>query len=184
MALGARRDASFWGDDPGDLYRAHVSDVHRFLALRVGEDLAEELTAQTFVEAWAERSTFNPERGSPRRWIFGIANHVLYHHYRQERRRTAAHVALAAQRRLASLADVFEDEVCEALAAAERMTKVDLALSLTEPADREVLVLGAQPDVSYQVMADELDIPLGTVRSRLSRARRRLATQIEAGPAV
>lgn len=178
-ALAAPTGASVWGHDPAHLYRAHVHAIHRYMATRVGDDVAEELTAQTFVEAWAEREGYDPELGSPRRWIFGIAHNVLSHHYRQERRRAAGYVAMAAQRRLANWMEAFEDEVCEAFAAAERAARLELVLRGTEQTDRELLVLGAQPDVTYQVMADAFDIPVGTVRSRLSRARRRLANQID-----
>ncbi|HYI60501.1 MAG TPA: RNA polymerase sigma factor [Acidimicrobiales bacterium] len=171
-----------WAGNASELYRAHVRSVHRYLRARVGYDLGEELTAQTFVEAWAQRDTYDPDRGTVQGWLHGIALNVMRHHFRQERRRARAHVALAAQRRLASLADVVEEEVSEALAAAERMALVDVALGRAERIDREVLLLAAQPGATYQGMADHLDVPIGTVRSRLNRARRRLAADIGSEP--
>lgn len=167
-----------WRDDPEQLYRAHVRAIHSYFAVRLGDDLAEELTAQTFVEAWARRRSYDPELGSTRKWIYGVASHVLYHHYRQERRRAAAHVALSTQRRLASLLEAVEEEVCEVIAAAERVTKIDRAMKLIEPADQEVVVLSARQGATYEDVAGVLGVPVGTVRSRLSRARRRLAAHI------
>lgn len=173
---------SLWGDEPGDLYRAHVQDVLRYLVSKVGQDLGEELTAQTFVEAWSEQASYDADRGTPQAWIFGIAGNVLRHHFRQERRRSAAHLALSAQRRLAGFADAVEDEVVDAVVATERMSQVDMALSGAERVDREVLELAVQPGATYQAMADHLGVPIGTVRSRLSRARQRLAAQVDSGP--
>lgn len=182
-ALPSDEPTSSWALNASELYRAHVRSVHRYLGSRVGYDLGEELTAQTFVEAWARRETYDPERGTVRAWLLGIALNVMRHHFRQERRQARAHMALAAQRRLATLADVVEEEVSEALAAAERMAMVDLALGRAQRIDREVLLLAAQPGATYQRMADHLDVPIGTVRSRLARARRRLAAEVdEEGP--
>jgi len=160
------------------VYRAHVATVHRYLASRVGFEMGEELTAQTFVEAWARRDAFDPERGSQVAWLLGIATNVLRHHLRQERRRARAHMALAAQRRFTTLADSLQDEVSDAMSTVERTAAVQVALGQVDGADREVLVLAAQPDVTYRAIAEHLGIPVGTVRSRLSRARRRLAAEV------
>lgn len=162
------------------VYRAHVGVVHRYLSVRVGAQVGEELTAQTFVEAWARRRSYDPERGTEVAWIMGIAANVLRHHLRQERRRARAHLASAARERVLELADTLEDEVADGVTARERCSALRVALAELSRPDRQVLLLASQPDVSYAAMAELLDVPVGTVRSRLSRARQRLAVHMAA----
>src|SRR5690606_39192680 len=66
------------------LYRDHAAPVFGYLARRVGPDLAEDLTAQTFVEAWAGRERFDPRKGAGVAWLFGIAVNQLRRHRRRE----------------------------------------------------------------------------------------------------
>lgn len=170
-------------DDAAEMYRVHVGTIHRYLSARVGPEVGEELTAQTFVEAWARRDSYDPERGAQGAWLMGIAANVLRHHFRQEGRRARAHLALSAQQRLVDLADTMQEEVSDGLAAAERWASLRAAFGELSGPDREVLVLACHPDLSYAAMAEELEIPIGTLRSRLSRARRRLAVHMSAVPA-
>lgn len=171
-AAAPRRPSKYEEDD--GFNRVYLEVVHRYLGARVDADVTEELTAQTFVQAWAGRDAFDPHRGTRAAWLCGIAANLLRHHLRDERRRTRAHIALAAQRGLTSLADSFQDDVLDAMATLERAAAVSDALGRVDGTDREMLLLAAQPDVTYRVMADKLGIPVGTVRSRLYRARRHL----------
>ncbi|HYI63066.1 MAG TPA: sigma factor [Acidimicrobiales bacterium] len=75
-----------WDEDPSDLYRAHVGVVMRYLEAEVGHDLGEELTVQTFVEAWARRHTFEPEATAFDAWLLDVAAHVLQRHLRRRHR--------------------------------------------------------------------------------------------------
>lgn len=167
-------------DDDGDFYRVHVRTVHQYIGSRVGFQVGEELTAQTFVEAWAQRSSFDPARGTQSAWLLGIATNLLRHHVRDEARRARAHRALATQRQFATLADSLQDEVLDAIVVTERSGAVRRKIGCIDSADREILVMAIEPGTTYQDMAEKLGIPVGTVRSRLSRARRHLAAAVNA----
>lgn len=161
-------------------YAAHVEEVFRYLAGRVTGHVAEELTAQTFVEAWASWDSYDRERGSEVAWLMGIAAHQLARHLRHEQRRARAHAAVVARERTVAALGPHPDEVADGVVAAERCARLRQALAHLCGPDRQVLLLAAQPDVTYATMAQQLDLPIGTVRSRLSRARRRLAVQMAA----
>ncbi len=167
-------------DDDGDFYRTHVRTVHQYIGSRVGFQVGEELTAQTFVEAWAQRSTFDPSMGTPAAWLLGIATNLLRRYVRDESRRDRAHRALAAQRQFAGLADSLQEEVLDAMIVAERTGAVRRTIGRIDSADREILTMAIQPGITYQDMAERLGIPVGTVRSRLSRARRHLTAAVNA----
>jgi hypothetical protein len=67
-----------------DVFRAHFAPVYRFIARRVGTDLAEDLAAEAFATAYRRRASYDPARGSVRSWLFGIAANVLREHWRDE----------------------------------------------------------------------------------------------------
>jgi RNA polymerase sigma-70 factor (ECF subfamily) len=140
------------------LFELHFDSVYGFLARRVGPDAGRDLAAETFVQALAGRRRFDPRRGEPRAWLFGIAHNLLRHHYRDEERRLAA-LARAEPARDDAAAD--EPRLAAALA----------ALSVEE---RDALLLYAWADLSYDEIAAALAVSVGTVRSRLHRARARL----------
>ena len=66
------------------LYRQHARAVHRYLARRVGSELADDLTADTFVVAWRRRSSYDDRLGSPAGWLYGIATNLARRHRRRE----------------------------------------------------------------------------------------------------
>lgn len=166
------------------VYAQNVDSIYRFLVRRVGPDLAEELTSQTFLEAIVSRDSFDPERGSQPAWLFGIAVNVLRRHYRREQRGMRAMAALAARLpRAEALGDgVDEDALADRLVAGQRWGTVAPALAGLAPAERDVLLLYAWAEMSYGDIAAALDVPVGTVRSRLNRARSRLSLVDTAAP--
>lgn len=158
------------------VYTAHVDAIYGFLARRVGAQLAEELTAQTFVEALARHDRYDPERGPIAPWLFGIAANLLRRHYRQEERALRAIAAYAGR---IPVADDDEERVESRVTADERWPAVAEALLTMSPGERDVLLLYAWADLPYSAIAGVLDVPVGTVRSRLSRARGRLTAALE-----
>lgn len=159
------------------VYTEHVDAIYGFLARRVGAQLAEELTAQTFVEALARHDRYDPERGPIGPWLFGIAANLLRRHYRQEERALRAIAAYAGRVPLALEDD--EERVESRLVADERWPAVAEALLSMSPGERDVLLLYAWADLPYSAIAGVLDVPVGTVRSRLSRARGRLTAILD-----
>lgn len=155
------------------VYARNVRAVFSFLSRRVGADEAEELTAQTFLDAWAVRGRYRAELGSELSWLYGIAVNLLRHHYRHEERRDRAFRTVAGrQGRTEDLAD--EAEVDDRVDAEQRWPVLAGAIDRLTPDEREIFVLYALGDLTYQGIADRLGIPVGTVRSRLSRCRARM----------
>jgi RNA polymerase sigma-70 factor (ECF subfamily) len=153
------------------LYDAHVDAVYAYLARRVGADLALDVLADVFEVAVARLDRFDPGRGSERAWLFGIATNLLRRHWRSEQRR------LRAWRRASARESVPGDpllDVAGRLDAAIDAAVVMAEIGELQPEDRDLLLLIAWEECSYAECAEILDIPVGTVRSRLHRIRRQL----------
>jgi RNA polymerase sigma-70 factor (ECF subfamily) len=154
------------------IFDRHVGAVYRYLYRRVGPDVVEELTADTFVIAFDLRERFEGENALP--WLYGIAANVLRRHLRSASRRERAHSRAGSLFAVGSADDQIEDRL-DAAAAAPQLAA---ALAQLEPRDREVLLLFAWEELSYQEISDALGIAPGTVASRLSRARRRMRERL------
>ncbi len=152
------------------LYRRHLEAVARYVARRVGNATAEDLTAEVFVRAFRRRGAYEPARDTALPWLLGIASNVIGEHRREERHR------LVTLGRLAGAAT----EVVEHHAAGLAPELVSELRKLSD-ADRDTLLLVVWGELSYEEAAFALAVPIGTVRSRIARARQRLATVIGAG---
>src|SRR4051794_27322941 len=154
-------------DDFAGVFHEHFDAIHRYIARRLGTELADDLAAQVFAEAFAGRATYRADLGEVRPWLFGIATNLMRRHHRSER------AAWRAYARHGS------DPL--AIDAAPRLDEVAVAKALGAlPArDRDALLLFAWADLSYEDIAAVLDIPVGTVRSRINRARTRLRRVLE-----
>jgi len=171
-----RDDPSVIGRDPAALaafYRATVHDVERFIARRVDDphEVAD-LTADCYLAMLERSSSFDPARGSPRAWVFGIARHVVEDHRRRRQRRLRAVARISGR---ALLDPQSEDDLVTRIDA-EREARHHLALmAQLPPAEREVLELVALDGLTLDEVGQVLGIRPGTVRVRLHRARRRFA---------
>jgi RNA polymerase sigma-70 factor (ECF subfamily) len=161
------------GPDPaaefGRLFDEHAAALHRYLARRVGTTIADDLVSDTFLTALRGRHGYDPARAGARAWLYGIASNLLRRHVRDEVR------ALQATARLAGVhvsADGHENRVADRLDAQRRVALLAGALAALSPDDREVLLLTSWAGLSTAEIAEALDIPAGTVRSRLHRVRR------------
>jgi RNA polymerase sigma-70 factor (ECF subfamily) len=160
-------------DDPrmfAAIFERHFDALYGYARRRVGADLAEEIATETFVRAFDRRRTFDTERVDARPWLLGIAANLLRRHWRTERRRLEAYA------RSGVPAEAFSD-------AAARVEVVSALDSLSRD-ERETLFLFAVADLTYEEIADALRIPVGTVRSRLARARGRIRRRLGSGPAA
>jgi len=146
-----------------ELFELHFDAVYAYLARRLGPDLARDLASETFTRAFAARRRYEAGRGEARPWLFGIANNLLRHHYRDE------------ERRLRALARL---DVPESGTPPEEPRLAD-ALGELSPEERDVLLLFAWVDLGYAEIASALDVPIGTVRSRLHRARTHIRTALQ-----
>jgi len=141
--------------------------VHRFIARRVGTALADDLAAETFATAFRRRQDFDPREGSLRAWLFGIASNLLRNHWRAEQHQLELDARLAADVELRNAQGLSDERLSAALVA----PRIGAVLADIVAEQREVLLLHAWADLSHEEIASALDIPAGTVRSRLSRAR-------------
>jgi len=155
----------------GQVFDRHVDAIHAFFIRRLGPAVAEDLTAETFARAFAGRAGFVPVHDSAAPWLYGIATNLVYSSRRGERRQLGAYARVDAQASLP--ADGFEaaDARVDAARLAPRITSALLKLAV---GDRDVLLLFAWEQLSYAEIATALDIPLGTVASRINRSRRLL----------
>jgi RNA polymerase sigma-70 factor (ECF subfamily) len=158
------------------IFDRHAGVVFRFLVRRVGRDTADELLGDTFRIAFERRPTFDLERSSARPWLYGIATNLVAKHRRSEGRRLHATARLAVQRSC----DADDDRVAAALDADHRWPQVVAGIAELPAGERDALLLFAWEELSYEEIAAALEIPLGTVRSRINRARRRLRELVPA----
>ena len=146
----------------------HAAALLRFLGRRAGARVAEGLVGELFRIAFERRKAFDPSRGSALPWLYGIGSNLLLKHRRGEARRLRASARMAA------------DEAAEkrtttaALDARLLFPRVADAIEALPDDEREALLLFAWEELPYQSVAEALDLPIGTVRSRLNRARAHL----------
>ena len=155
----------------GIIFDRHATVLFRYLVRRVGVDEADPLLGELFRVAFERRSTYDCDRPNARPWLYGIATNLLAHHRRSEARRVRAMGRLLAAQ---SSAEDPSDVAISAVDAASLWARVAHAVTLLSDPERDALVLLVWEELSYEEIAVALGIPVGTVRSRLNRARVRL----------
>ncbi|MEU5093075.1 RNA polymerase sigma factor [Streptomyces sp. NPDC021356] len=159
-----------------ELFRDHAQLVYRH-AVRVTGDwtVAEDIVSLTFLEAWRLRAKLRDEGDSPRPWLMGIAVNVLRNSTRAARRHRQALGRLPAEETVPD----FADELVGRIADGDQLAAARRALKKLNRSEREVFTLCVWSGLGYAEAAAVPDVPVGTVRSRLSRARKRLAKLAE-----
>jgi RNA polymerase sigma-70 factor (ECF subfamily) len=152
------------------VFDRHAGTVFRFLVRRVGRDTADELLGDTFRIAFEKRSSYDCGRSSARPWLYGIAGNLVAKHRRAEGRRLRAMALLAAR----PMSEMRADSTVDAMDARAAWPDVARAIVRLPHGERDALLLHIWEELSYEEIALALGIPLGTVRSRLNRARTRL----------
>ena len=155
----------------GAVFDRHATVVFRFLVRRVGVDEAGALLGEVFRIAFEKRATYDTTRANARPWLYGIATNLLARHRRSEARRIRATARLLARQQPA---DDPADQVAGTLDARELWPHVAEAVAALPEEERDALLLYAWEELGYDQIADALGVPVGTVRSRLNRARVRL----------
>lgn len=166
----------------GVIFDRHASSLLRFLARRADPAEAEGLLGEVFRIAFERRSSFDQTRQSARPWLYGIAANVVAKYHRSVARRLRATARVAARR---SLEDDPAERAVAAADAGRRQARVIEAIGELPEAERQVLLLFAWEELTYDEIAAALHIPVGTVRSRLNRGRARLGAitaAVETGP--
>jgi RNA polymerase sigma factor (sigma-70 family) len=171
-------DAELWqrvaagdGDAFSVLFERHAQAIYNFCFRRTADwAAAEDLTSRTFLEAWRRRAEVRPVGQSLLPWLYGVAVNLVRTEARTRRRRLRAFARMPRARHAGDIAD----DVAGRLDDERRMREILAALEQLPEIDREILALASWQQLSYEEIATALDLPLGTVRSRLSRARARL----------
>jgi RNA polymerase sigma-70 factor (ECF subfamily) len=154
----------------GTIFERHATTVYNYCFRRTGDwSQAEELTAIVFLEAWQRRTQVALERDDALPWLLGVATNVIRNLRRSQRRHRAALERLPRER----VAD-FATDVDGRLDDERQMRAALRALAKLRRAEQDVLALCVWEELTYEQAAVALDVPVGTVRSRLSRARARL----------
>ena len=160
------------------LFDRHYERIWRYACRRAGPAIADELASETFVRAFAARARYDRGRVDASPWLYGIATNLLRGHRRAEARRMRAYARAAEPTASPGGLDGVEQRVD----AAARAADVAEALASLKPADRDAVLLLALADLDYQAIAIATGVPVGTVRSRLSRARRQLQNKLGLAP--
>src|SRR5271169_4347302 len=149
------------------LFDRHAPHIYRYLARRAGREVADDLVAETFLVAFAKRDRYDIGYPDARPWLYGIATNLLGQHRRDEVRQYRIRQAAPSETEVPGHAErVAADVTAQAM-----RTLLDAALAALPAGDRDVLLLIAWEQLTYQEVSRALDIPVGTVQSRLHRAR-------------
>ncbi|WP_228010957.1 RNA polymerase sigma factor [Nonomuraea phyllanthi] len=151
------------------VFDRHAAALHRYVTRRLGDSLADDIVAETFLAAFKRRTRYDTARADARPWLYGIAGNLIGRHRRTEVRSYRA----LARSGVDEVAESYADRVESRVSASAVQRELAAALAALPAADREVLLLIAWAQLSYEETAQALGIPIGTVRSRLHRARRR-----------
>jgi RNA polymerase sigma-70 factor, ECF subfamily len=161
------------------IFDRHYDIVRVYAQRRIGMDDGEEIAASTFEHAFAQRARFDRRTFiSARPWLMGIANNLVRRHLRHEDVRlrywpTAIAVSV----------DEAEPSL-DAIDAERQGPLIRAALSELSDQDRETFLLVVLGELSYGEVAEIVDVPLGTVRSRVNRARRKLRELLAGSTAI
>jgi len=166
LAAGFLRDPELFTE----VHDRYFAIIYRYVAGRLGPQVAEDVAAETFLVAFDRRRAFDPERGDLRVWLFGIATNLVARHRRKEARHYRALARIAEP----PAAEGHESRVVASVAARRMLPRLAAALSRLSKGERDVLLLVALGDLAYDEVAAALGISPGTVGSRLSRARKKL----------
>ena len=156
------------------LFDRHADSVHRYAARRLGAEAAEDVMAETFTTAFQQRFRYRTESTDARPWLFGIATNLIGRHRRAEARRLKALGRLPSPAPGGAPGEAVADRVAERVSAQALRRELAGALARLPARHRDVLLLVAWADLGYEEVAAALGVPVGTVRSRLHRARRKV----------
>jgi len=162
------------------LFDRHAPHIHRYLARRAGRQVADDLVGETFLTAFRKRDTYDLGHPDARPWLYGIATNLVAQQRRDEARQYRIQQAAT---RAEPVVPGHADQVAADVTAQAMRPLLTAALAALPDGDRDVLLLIAWEQLTYQEVARALGIPVGTVRSRLNRARKKVR-QVLAGTAA
>lgn len=158
------------------IFDRHYGAIARYLVRRVGPDTGAELASEVFTVAFARRATFREDSKDARPWLYGIAANLARRQARSWKRQRRA------SKRISHNDAIWLDPAVEDRIDAQNLRSVLAdAVSKLRADDREVLLMHALTDLTYREVSEALVIPIGTVRSRMARARRQVRDTLLTG---
>lgn len=152
-----------------ELFDRYFGELHRYASRRV-EGAADDLAAEVFLVAFSQRGRHDPARGPVRAWLYGITTHLIKRHRRTEIRGYRALARMSAE----PPPDASDERLVARAAASAVRGPLAAALGRLKSRDRDTLLLVAWAELPQAEAAAALGVPVGTVASRLNRARRQL----------
>jgi RNA polymerase sigma-70 factor (ECF subfamily) len=156
------------------LVRRHAPAIQRYVTRRIGREAAEDVVAETFLVAFRQRGGYTDDGRDCLPWLYGIATRLAHRHWRSETRQ----LRLLARTGEDPVTEPFTDRVDATVAANALKPRLASALARLPASQRDALLLLVWADLSYGQIASATGVPVGTVQSRISRARRRLRQQL------
>lgn len=156
------------------LVRRHAPAINRYVTRRLGADAAEDVAAETFLVAFRQRASYVGDGRDCLPWLYGIATRLCHRHWRTEIRQ----LRLLARTGVDPVTEPFSDLVDAQVAATAVKPRLADALSRLPKSQRDALLLHVWADLTYDQIARSTGVQLGTVQSRISRARGRLREQL------
>ncbi|WP_327586330.1 RNA polymerase sigma factor [Nonomuraea sp. NBC_00507] len=153
-----------------ELFDRYSAMLYRYVSKRLGPEPAEDLVGETFLVAFSRRESYDLAYEDARPWLFGILTKLISRHHRKEAARYRALLRAPVDSDIESPAD----RVVAGVTAQAVRAELAGALAALPVKDRDVLLLIAWGDLTYEEVAQALGIPIGTVRSRLNRGRRKV----------
>jgi RNA polymerase sigma-70 factor (ECF subfamily) len=154
------------------LFRRHHGPLYRFSYRMAGPAAAEDVVQDCFLSLLRRPAAYDPERGSVRTYLYGIARHLLFRHFRRSGVEQPIDDETADER------PGSFDRPDRALERRETSQEVAAAVGLLPPLQREALVLFEYEERSLAEIAEIVGAEVGTVSARLHRARERLRRQL------
>jgi RNA polymerase sigma-70 factor (ECF subfamily) len=158
-----------------EIFQRHFDCVYRYCARRIGTQAGEDAAGEVLCRAFEHRSQYDRARPDARPWLLGIAANVVAGHLRSSGRQAAAYQRAASYLLAGALVD---DHAGVGVDARQELRVVAKALASMPTVEVETLLLYVWDELSYADIAIALDVPVGTVRSRLSRVRQRLRDEL------
>ncbi|HEU5026246.1 MAG TPA: RNA polymerase sigma factor [Spirillospora sp.] len=154
----------------GALFDRYYDPLRRYVARRLGGQVADDVAGETFLVAFRERGRYDLARGGVRPWLFGIATHLISRHRRSE----AAHYKAISRAPVEAEEPNPHDRVVDRVSADATRPALAEALAVLSQRDRHALLLVVWAGLSYPEAGEALGVPAGTVASRINRARRKI----------
>jgi len=156
----------------GELFARHQGPIYRYAMHMCGPEAADDVVQETFLAVLKPAGRFDAERGTVGGYLFGIARHLIFKRLGGRQPLPPDDVELMATQPSTDL------NALDLLSRQEIVDAVRSAIASLPPAYREAIVLCDLQELEYQSAATLLECPIGTVRSRLHRARALLAGKL------